>query len=66
MVDPGATVGQLPAGDDGGESARDAVHRLSTGAHKLPVSPLDPLVHQYRCGGSSYRTTPLRRRSFIW
>jgi hypothetical protein len=35
--------GRLHAGDDpGGDLAQDAVHRLSTGAHNLPVSPPRP------------------------
>ena len=43
MVDPSARAGQLSAGDDrGGDLAQDAVHRLSTGAHNLPVSPPRP------------------------
>src|SRR5271155_3849060 len=42
IIDPSAHAGQLLADDPGGELARYDVHRLSTGAHNLPVSPLAP------------------------
>jgi hypothetical protein len=43
IVDPPARPGQRAAHpDDGHQSGEPALHRLSTGAHNLPVSPLDP------------------------
>ena len=43
MVDPAARPGQHPTrADDGHQRGERALHRLSTGAHNLPVSPLDP------------------------
>src|SRR5512136_1884641 len=43
IVEPLARPGQHAAHpDDGHQSGELALHRLSTGAHNLPVSPLDP------------------------
>src|SRR5271155_4385445 len=66
MVDPCARAGQLSAGDDpGGDLAQDAVHRLSTGAHNLPVSPpAPPPSPRSGAGGRPSPPPPLPPRGF--